>query len=106
MEAQGGLSIVRMCEMTGVSRASYYRHWEESAPTAAEMAVRDAIQRVAVAHRFYGYRRVTVVVQREGFAVGAKKVRRLMRRITCWRCGGASSWPPRMQRTAMWCIPI
>jgi putative transposase len=48
------------------------------APTEAEMALRDAIQRVAVAHRFYGYRRVTVLVQREGFAVGAKKVRRVM----------------------------
>ena len=78
MEAQGGLSIVGMCGMTGVSRASFYRHWEGKAPTEAEMALRDAIQRVAVAHRFYGYRRVTVLVQREGFAVGAKKVRRVM----------------------------
>jgi putative transposase len=78
MEAQGGLGIVRMCELTGVSRAGFYRHWEEKAPTEAEMALRDAIQRTAVAHRFYGYRRVTVLVQREGYEVGAKKVRRVM----------------------------
>jgi putative transposase len=79
MQSQGGLSIVRMCELAGVSRASFYRHWEEKAPTEAEMALRDAIQRIAVAHRFYGYRRVAVLAQREGYGVGSKKVRRLMK---------------------------
>ena len=80
MESQGGggISVVRMCELTGVSRASFYRHWEQKAPTEAETALRDAIQRAALAHRFYGYRRVAVLVQREGFAVGAKKVRLVM----------------------------
>jgi putative transposase len=80
MESQGesGLSIVQMCELMGVSRASFYRHWESKAPTEAETALRDAIQRVAVAHRFYGYRRVAVLVQREGFAVGVNKVWRVM----------------------------
>lgn len=79
MQSQGGLSMQRMCELATVSRASFYRHWEKKAPTEAEMALRDALQRVAVAHRFYGYRRVTVLVQREGYAVGVKKVRRLMK---------------------------
>jgi transposase InsO family protein len=79
MESQGGLSILRMCDLAGVSRASFYRHWEKKAPTEAEMALRDAIQRTAVAHRFYGYRRVAVLVQRAGYEVGVKKVRRLMK---------------------------
>jgi hypothetical protein len=69
MESQDGLSIVPMCELATVSRASFYRHWEEKAPTEAEMALRDAIQRIAVGHRFYGYRRVAVLVQREGYGV-------------------------------------
>ena len=68
-----------MCELAPVSRASFYRHWEAKAPTEAEMVLRDMIQRLAVAHRFYGYRRITVMVQREGYEVGAKKVRRLMK---------------------------
>lgn len=68
-----------MCELATVSRASFYRHWEEKAPTEAEMALRDVIQRMAMGHRFYGYRRVAVLVQREGYEVGAKKVRRLMK---------------------------
>ncbi|MBV8476288.1 MAG: IS3 family transposase [Acidobacteria bacterium] len=68
-----------MCEMATVSRASFYRSWQNKAPTQAEMALRDAIQRIAVTHRFYGYRRIAVLVQREGYEVGAKKVRRLMK---------------------------
>jgi putative transposase len=68
-----------MCELAGVSRASFYRNWEEREPTAAEMELRDRVQRLALAHRHYGYRRITVLLQREGVAVGAKKVRRVMR---------------------------
>jgi putative transposase len=79
MQSQGGLSIQRMCEMATVSRASFYRHWEEKAPTEAEMTLRDVIQRLAVGHRFYGYRRIAILVQRDGYEVGTKKVRRLMK---------------------------
>ena len=43
------------------------------------MALRDVVQRMAVGHRFYGYRRIAVLVQREGYQVGTKKVRRLMK---------------------------
>jgi transposase InsO family protein len=68
-----------MCDMATVSRGSFYRSWENKAPSEAEMALRDAIQRMAVTHRFYGYRRIAVLVQREGYEVGAKKVRRLMK---------------------------
>jgi len=68
-----------MCELAGVSRASFYRSWEEQEPTAAAMAVRDAIQQAAIAHRYYGYRRIAAQLQQQGFMVSAKKVRRLMR---------------------------
>ena len=78
MQSQGGLSIQRLCELAGVSRAGFYRSWENREPTAAEMALRDAIQRAAVVRRHYGYRRITVYIRRQGFVVGAKKVRRLM----------------------------
>jgi hypothetical protein len=61
---QGGLTLQRMCELVGVSRASFYRSWEQQEPTAAEMAVRDAIQGAAMAHRYYGYRRITEVLRR------------------------------------------
>lgn len=80
MQAQGGLSIQRMCEVAGVSRASFYRNWEEREADSAKVELRDRVQRLALAHRHYGYRRLTVLLQRQGLVVGAKKVRRLMKR--------------------------
>ncbi len=69
----------RMCELSGVSRAGFYRHWEASAPRQADTAVRDAIQKVIVAKRFYGYRRVQRELRQRGLPVNAKRVLRLMR---------------------------
>ena len=73
------MTIQRMCELAGVSRASFYRDWEQKAPSEAEMALRDAVQRTALAHRDHGYRRITPLVQRAGFVVGEEKVRRILR---------------------------
>jgi transposase InsO family protein len=67
-----------MCELLKVSAASYYRHWQASAPQQEETSVRDAVQRVAVANRHYGYRRVTAQLRHEGVMVNHKRVRRLM----------------------------
>jgi putative transposase len=79
MRSQGQLSIQRMCQLAGVSRASFYRHWQKQEPAAAETELRAAVQRLALVHRYYGYRRIAVLVQREGLPAGAKVVRRLMR---------------------------
>ncbi len=68
-----------MCELAAVSRASFYRDWEQKAPSEAEMALRDAVQQTALAHRDHGYRRITPLVQRAGFVVGEEKVRRILR---------------------------
>lgn len=68
-----------MCGLAGVSRASFYRGWEEKAPSEAEVALRDAVQRMALAHRDHGYRRITPLIQRAGFVVGEEKVRRILR---------------------------
>jgi putative transposase len=76
---QGNPTIERMCALAGVSRAGYYRHWEASAPRQEETGVRDAIQRLALAHRHYGYRRIAALLHREGFVVNHKRVLRLMR---------------------------
>jgi transposase InsO family protein len=76
---QGVLTVERMCALAGVSRAGYYRHWQASRPRQEETGVRDAIQRLALAHRCYGYRRIAAQLRREGLAVNRKRVLRLMR---------------------------
>jgi putative transposase len=76
---QGMLTVERMCALAGVSRAGYYRHWQASAPRQEEIGVRDAIQRIALANRHYGYRRIAAQMRREGWAINRKRVLRLMR---------------------------
>ena len=76
---QGGLTVERMCGLSGVSRAGFYRHWEASAPRQADTALRDALQQVALEKRFYGYRRVQHELRQRGHWVNAKRVLRLMR---------------------------
>lgn len=85
--SQGGLTVERMCVLAGVSRAGYYRHLAASAPRAEETGVRDAIQRLALAHRHYGYRRISAQLRREGLAVNRKRVLRLMQQdnLLCLR---------------------
>ncbi len=61
-----------------MSRAGYYRQWRASAPACEETALRDALQRLSLANRHYGYRRLGVLMRREGFEVNHKRVLRLM----------------------------
>jgi transposase InsO family protein len=68
-----------MCALAGISRGAFYRGWGERAPGEAEMALRDAIHRLALSHRHYGYRRITALLKREGWVVNHKRVARLMR---------------------------
>jgi transposase InsO family protein len=84
---QGELTVERMCVLAGVNRAGYYRHWKASAPRQEETAVRDAIQRVALANRHYGYRRIAEELRRDGLVANHKRVLRLMRRdnLLCLR---------------------
>jgi putative transposase len=77
-EATPGGSVSRLCALTGVSRASYYRDWAASAPRAEASELRDLVQRLALAHRAYGYRRITELVRREGWPVNRKRIARLM----------------------------
>ena len=76
--SQGEHTIARMCALAGVSRAGYYRNWAASAPREERTAVRDLVQRVALAEPHYGYRRVTAELHRRGCPVNHKRVLRLM----------------------------
>jgi putative transposase len=62
-----------------VSRAGYYRHWRASAPRQEEAGLRDVVQRLVLRQRHYGHRRITIELQRSGWAVNKKRVLRLMR---------------------------
>lgn len=84
---QGEGSIEGLCRAAGVSRASFHRGWATSEPDLEEMALRDAIQHLALKHRHYGYRRIGALLRREGWCANAKRVLRLMRQdnLLCLR---------------------
>lgn len=80
MQLEGShLLIEEACRVAQVSRAGYYRYFDEHEPLQAETELRDHIQQVALEHRCYGYRRVTAELRLQGIVVNHKRVLRVMR---------------------------
>jgi transposase InsO family protein len=71
--------VQRLCRLAGLPRATFYRYLAGRGGDTRECELRDLIQRICLKHRFYGYRRVTATLRRQGMVVNAKKVQRLMR---------------------------
>src|SRR6185312_6734090 len=79
MQPATHLSIESMCGLGQVSRAGFYRHWQQQEPGVEETELRAQVQQIALAHRRnYGYRRVTQELRQQGWAVNRKRVARIM----------------------------
>jgi transposase InsO family protein len=77
-----GLSINQQCTLLGIARSSYYWHRSRRIPVLAgeqEMVLRNRIQTICLEWPCYGYRRVRHQLQREGYCVNHKRVKRLMK---------------------------
>ncbi|HYV33117.1 MAG TPA: IS3 family transposase [Candidatus Binatia bacterium] len=72
------LSVIRMCEAAGFSRAGYYRFLDPEKPAPADMDLRDEMQKIALEWPSYGSRRVTRELKARGWDVNRKRVQRLM----------------------------
>lgn len=80
MPLQGGLSVERMCQLTQVSRAGFYRYLRRGWQAEEEVALRSTVQAIVLQHRWrYGYRRVTAELRSQGMAVNHKRVARIIR---------------------------
>ena len=89
---QGSLSIERMCQLAGVSRAGFYRSLQEEMPAEEDMAVRSAIQQIVVEHRRrYGYRRISAELRRRGMLVNHKLCCGSYAKTICWPCSRGRS---------------
>ncbi len=66
-------------ELLGLSRASLY--YKRVPPAAQEIAIKHRIDELYTAHPFYGSRRLTVCLQREGRHINRKAVQRYMREM-------------------------
>lgn len=73
------LSLARACALLDLNRGSYYRPTVSVPAAEADAALQAAIEAVVLTAPTYGYRRVTAQLQREGWTVNHKRVRRVMR---------------------------
>ena len=72
-------SIRRQCDLIGLNRASWYAQERPASESEENLALMRRIDEIYTAHPFYGSRKMTAVLRREGHAVNRKRVRRLMR---------------------------
>lgn len=72
------ISIRRQCELIGLNRSTYY--WKPASETAINLELMKAIDKEYTRAPFYGYRKMTVRLNRwHGYTVNHKRVARLMR---------------------------
>jgi len=85
-----GPSLRRRCDLLGVSRATGYRYRAPWTPSESETALRHNIQQIALEMPFYGYRRISKELKRQGISAGERSVRRIMRQdnLLCLRKRG------------------
>ncbi len=79
-----------LCEVLGVPRSSASYQPQPS----EDRLLRDALSELAGRWPTYGYRRLTIMLKRQGLAVNTQRVRRLMHEL-----GLVLEPPPRKPRT-------
>lgn len=73
------LPLSVQADLLGLSRASLY--YQAVLPSAQEVTIKHRIDELYTKHPFYGSRRLTVCLQREGLRVNRKQVQRHMREM-------------------------
>jgi len=73
------IGVSQLCWHARVSRRSYYRYGQDHLPRQSRTELRDAVHSVALAHRVYGYRRVTAALHHQGLFINQKVVRSIMK---------------------------
>ena len=69
-------SVRQICEVLGFNRSRFYYQPKSNA---FEQRLRDEIEKLAARYPTYGYRRITQLLLRMGYAVGYTRVARLMK---------------------------
>lgn len=82
------LTITRMCQLGNVDKKSFYR-WKKKntcfdntkSIIEKENPIVEKIQEINKSYPFYGYRRITKMLNRNGFIVNHKKVLKIMKEL-------------------------
>src|SRR5579872_4258052 len=76
---QRSLPVSTQAQLLGLNRPGLY--YQPVPPSAEEVALKHRIDEIYTAHPYYGYRRITAQLQREGQLVNHKAVARHMREM-------------------------
>ncbi len=77
--ADEDMSIRRQCGLLGLSRSSYYY---EAVPVSEEtLKLMNCIDMINTDYPFYGSRKITVALKKEGWPTGRERVQHLMRKM-------------------------
>lgn len=79
IEGHDCISVRRQCQLLGLDRSGLY--YEPSAMTPEEIALCHRLDELYTARPYYGVRRMTAVLRREGEVINPKRVRRLLRQM-------------------------
>lgn len=79
IEVDEKISIRRQCELIGLNRASYY--YEPAQESALNLELMRRIDEQYTKTPFYGWPRMTVYLQKQGYQVNHKRVYRLMKKM-------------------------
>ena len=79
IDCQDQLSVRHQCELLGLDRSGLY--YAPVVPSVEELALCHRLDELYTAHPFYGVRRMTEQLRREGHSINPKRVRRLLRRM-------------------------
>ncbi len=71
------LSLVSQCELLNLQRSTLY--YEPTKVSQEDLALMTLLDKQYLKTPFYGYRKMTVFLQKDGYNVNHKRVRRLMR---------------------------
>lgn len=73
------LTLIRQCELAGVTRATVYARRKEPQPDEGDLLLCRLIDEEYTRHPFYGSRRMVIYLKTQGYVVNRKRVQRLMR---------------------------
>jgi putative transposase len=79
IEPRDKLSVRQQCRLLGLDRSGLY--YVPLGPVAEELAVCHRLDELYTVHPFYGVRRVTEALRREGQIINPKRGRRLLRQM-------------------------
>lgn len=77
IEPQAELSVRRQCQLLELDRSGFY--YQPVEPDAGEIALCHRLDELYTAHPFYGVRRMTEQLRRDGEEINPKRVRRWLR---------------------------